>query len=161
MAVTIYLAGASGRAGLVAPGPARQVPGPAAEALRSSSFLAEAPDEIIEIACELAVPVAAFAGDWIVSKSQPAEGLYLLSAGSVELYTEKGEYLVTLSDRGTFSEDALFYPVSGIGGARARTACNLWLLGRGTIEELSARHAPTESFLSAYRHKQSIPLLWI
>lgn len=143
MSVSIYLPGSLSRTDL----PGRRAARDAfPHALIQESGLC-APLDALAALADMAVPVAAFSGDWIVNAEWPARGLYMLVAGAVELYSSEGTYLVTLAGKGAFAQDALVSGQSGIGGARAASTCNLWFLEHGSL----ARIPGGELIVSSYR----------
>lgn len=144
MPVTIYLAGLQEPALLA---------GPSAEVIKDAAFLRGASEEMRQAAANLLVPVAAARDEWIIASGERAAGLYILVSGSVEIFDAQGEYLLTISGRGQFGEDALFHLESGIGAARAITPARLWLLDRTAFNCM-------QPFAADNPGKQDL-LLWI
>jgi CRP-like cAMP-binding protein len=125
--------------------------GPPPDLIQGAAFLHGAPEEMLRAAADLLVPVAALPGEWIVAPHMPARGLYVLAAGTVELYAQDGQYLLTICGKGSFGEDALSGRESGIGAACAATSAHLWLLDRKSLSRLHR----------AGRKPRKQDLLWI
>ena len=147
MPVTIYLAGLQE--------PFLPAAGPSSDVIKDAGFLRGASEEMLQAAAGLLVPVAAAAYEWIVTPQMPAQGLYILAAGTVELFGADGEYLLTICGSGNFGEDSLFRNQSVIGAARASTSARLWLFDRLALSRLQPHTREQDD-----RQKKDL-LLWI
>uniref|UniRef100_A0A7S1UCC9 Cyclic nucleotide-binding domain-containing protein n=1 Tax=Phaeomonas parva TaxID=124430 RepID=A0A7S1UCC9_9STRA len=76
-------------------------------------------------------------GSWMISKEQPAAGMFFVKSGMVELLVPGGGVTAKISHGATFAEWAVTNDAAGaILHARAATDCEVWFLSRHTFRDL-------------------------
>jgi Na+:H+ antiporter len=126
-----------------------------AELVRRISFFSDLGDAEVDEVARLLVPIAFVATEIVVEQGQPADGMYLVARGSVEVVvSEEGQErtLATLEAGDFFGEIGLLSSQPRTATVRAREACALLKLRRRDLKSLTREHPHVREVLkNAYR----------
>ena len=80
------------------------------------------------------------AGETIIRKGEPGTEMYLICRGEVEVLGDHGQVLATLNEGSCFGELALLFSEPRTATVRAKTPCDLFVLGRAEFTRILRDH---------------------
>lgn len=106
-------------------------------------------------------PVAAAPGDVIIHKGGLSKEMYLICHGEVEVVDDAGHVIETLGDGDFFGEMGLLIASPRIATVRAKTAVDLFVLGKADFSSILRAHpqfAETMMKVAKERHQVTVSL---
>jgi glucose-6-phosphate 1-dehydrogenase len=94
-------------------------------------------------------PKAVAQNDTIIKKGERGDEMYLIFRGEVEVIDDKGEVKATLREGNCFGEVALLLSEPRNATIRAKTPCNLFVLGRGDFCRILRDHQQFARMITA------------
>ena len=99
--------------------------------------------------CMALQPRAVPEDEVIIRKGDHGDEMYLLCRGEVDVHDGQGQVKATLREGDCFGEIALLLAEPRTATVRARTACNLFVLGRAEFSRILRDHP---QFADSIRH---------
>jgi glucose-6-phosphate 1-dehydrogenase len=111
-----------------------------ADLLERMPLFEKAPALLLNSVIMALTPITAAAGDIIIKEGDPAEDMYLLCRGRVEVVESHGKVIRTLSDGDFFGEIGLLMAIPRTATVRATTLCDLFIMRREDFNRVLMDH---------------------